>query len=552
VSAPPLPHELTPSECRWTCPRSWVRASFASDEPPLLWGQLRILAALDLVALASAQESPPRGVDVQTAGRPGEAVAVAAALSARLEGAVLHPGPVAALRGRGGPGLLADPAVAAVVLDAMQVARTEGAWDAVREALMFGTCAEVAPEEGPASVHRARAQIVMVGPESARKKLRELDAGFDTGWAERVALLPDLPRDRGGVSIVTARIRHEIGLMGPLSGGAMSFLIEQLAGRPARRNRVGLRLDRIGRVVIGARAVQPMGTLKAPAIRRAWGALAWRGGMQEDGHRARVEGGQLQFVTDGTQRGVVNGLMVYGGTDASYCIPGRITARVAVGREGVINIEREAKYSGRSFDKGMFHLAGWLRGTFVGTTHPLGLAASVAFEQSYGKIDGDSATLAETLAILSELSGLPVRQDIALTGAITQRGELLPIGSVNLKVRGWWASCKARGELTGAQGVLIPAASAPDLMVDWDVLQDIRAGRFHVWTADRVEDAAELLLGREAGGGTSRPGPQTVLGLAARKLRAMSERLYPPRSKPATKPAKPAANPAKSKAPTES
>lgn len=543
---PEPPTLLPPSACRWSCPPSWVRSGlYSSPDPVALWGQLRVLSALDLLTW-STSDGPPAGLDISSPGRPGEAAAIAQALSDRMTGRVeLLSAPSAlTLRGRGGPGLLGDPGVAAVVLDTRHLGATEEAWTAVREALLFGTCTELDPDndDGPVSVHPVRALIVLIGPDSGRKKLRDGDPTYDSCWVERVAFEPDLPRDRGGVAVVVARLRRLSADIGEVSDGAWRFFVEELAGRPARRARVALRTDRILRALVGARSIQSRGALTLRSARKALDELVWRGSAQQAGHRERVAKRQLQFVTDGVQRGVVNGLMVYGSGDTSYCIPGRITARVAVGREGVINIERESKYSGRSFDKGVFHLAGWLRGTFAGNTHPLGLAASVAFEQSYGKIDGDSATLAETLAILSELSGLPLRQDVAVTGAITQRGELLPIGSSSLKVRGFWESCRAHGPLTGRQGVLLPAASVTDLQLDHAVLTDVRAGRFHVWSAERIEDAAELLMDRASGRGTNRPGAQTVLGLVARRLRQMSERLYPPRKPPA----KPGKTPAKS------
>lgn len=533
---PAPPNELLPNNVRWTCPRGWVAAgTFSSPEPTALWGQSRVLEALDLLAFGGGGR--PVGLDLVSPGHPGEARAVADALSTRLPGRVelLATPSEFALRGRGAPGLLADPDIDAVVLDVGSLVGNEVSWLPLREALLHGSVSETPGEDETfAPSHPARARVVLVGRDADRKRLREKTTSLDACLAERVAFTPDLPRDRGGVAVVASRLRAEAEAcgLGDLSDGALAFLVEQNAGRPARRNRVALRTDRLLRAVLGARRHEPEGSLSARAVRQGWRELARRGDVQETGHRARIRERQLAVVTNGTQRGVVNGLMVYGSGDSSYCIPGRITARVSVGREGVINIERESKYSGRSFDKGVFHLAAWLRGTFAGTTHPLGVAASVAFEQSYGKVDGDSATLAETLAVLSELAELPVRQDVAVTGAITQKGELLPIGSVNLKVRGWWESCRAHGPLTGAQGVLIPAVSAADLQIDREVLTDIRAGRFHVWTADRVEDAAELLLDTASGAGNPQPNAQTVYGRAASTLRRMSERLYPPRKAP--------------------
>lgn len=537
VPPAPSPEAVPPRALRWSCPRGWIDRQVAIPEPAVLWGQDRVVDALDRLALRSTRDTPPAGLDLASPGRGGESRAVAQALRARLPGEVaVWDGTLDALRrSDDDPGLLSSPAVDAVVLDVRDLQSTDGAWPLVRQALVHGR----GPGDGS-----ARAQLVVLGPDSARKKLKEADAAWDSAFVERTAFIPDLPRDRDGVAVVSALVRRtadELGA-GAVEPGAVRFLVEQLAGRGARRQRVALRMDRIGLVLVEARHVQAGGPLSARSVREAWERLRWRGGAAEEGHRARIALRQLKVRTTGAQRGVVNGLMVYGGTDASYCIPGRISARAGVGRKGVVNIEREAKYSGRSFDKGILHLDAWLRGTFAGTSHPLGLTASITFEQSYGKIDGDSATVAETLALLSELASLPVRQDIAVTGAMNHRGELMPVGSGSLKVRGWWESCRAHGPLTGSQGVLLPRVSVPDLQLDRDVLADVRAGRFHVWTADRVEEAAELVMGRDAGHRTPTVGRETILWRAARTLRAMSERLHPPR-KPATKPPKTSAKP---------
>ena len=200
----------------------------------------------------------------------------------------------------------------------------------------------------------------------------------------------------------------------------------------------------------------------------------------------------------------------------------------------------EILHSGRSFDKGIFMLTGFLRSLYARKS-PLGIVASLAFEQSYGKVDGDSATLAEALAIFSELSDLPCRQDIAVTGAVNQRGELMPVGSVNLKVNGWYQSCKQRG-LTGTQGILFPKSNIGDLQLDSEVLAAVQRGEFHLYGAATVDDAVEVILGRPFG--RVAPGkpfiPGSVYRLTAGRMKAMSERLYPPRGnaskkKPATK-----------------
>jgi hypothetical protein len=166
-------------------------------------------------------------------------------------------------------------------------------------------------------------------------------------------------------------------------------------------------------------------------------------------------------------------------------------------RSGLINIEREANLSGRLHDKGMQIIAGFLRSQFA-QDKPLSLAASICFEQSYSGVDGDSASSSEIYALLSALSGLPMRQDIAVTGSVSQQGDVQPIGGVNEKVEGFYDVCRIRG-LTGTQGVLIPMENVEDLMLRDDVIDAVAAGKFHVLPVARIEEGIEILTGVPAG-----------------------------------------------------
>jgi ATP-dependent Lon protease len=177
--------------------------------------------------------------------------------------------------------------------------------------------------------------------------------------------------------------------------------------------------------------------------------------------------------------------------------PTRITAKTAVGRAGVINIEREADLSGPTHNKGVLILGGYLRGKYA-QRKPFSLSASIAFEQSYGGIDGDSASSTEVYAILSSLSRLPLRQDIAVTGSINQKGEIQPIGGVNEKIEGFFDVCRAKG-LTGTQGVIIPHQNSQNLMLRQDVVQAVAAGKFHIYPIKNVDKGMEILTGIEAG-----------------------------------------------------
>jgi ATP-dependent Lon protease len=175
----------------------------------------------------------------------------------------------------------------------------------------------------------------------------------------------------------------------------------------------------------------------------------------------------------------------------------RITASAALGKAGLINIEREANMSGRLHDKGMQIIAGFLRGRFA-QDKPLSLAASLCFEQSYAGVDGDSASATEIFALLSALSGLPIRQDIAVTGSVNQQGDIQPIGGVIQKIEGFFDVCRVLG-MNGKQGVIIPSENVEDLMLRDDVIDAVIAGKFHIYPVATVEQGIAILTGVQAG-----------------------------------------------------
>jgi ATP-dependent Lon protease len=207
--------------------------------------------------------------------------------------------------------------------------------------------------------------------------------------------------------------------------------------------------------------------------------------------------GQLLMDLRGHKIGQINALTVYDYGDHVFGRPARITSQVSMGRSGIINIEREANLSGSTHDKGVLILAGYLRAMYA-QDKPLTLSASIAFEQSYGGVDGDSATAAEVFALLSAIANLPLRQDLAVSGSVDQRGELQPVGGINEKIEGFFDVCRARG-LTGTQGVVIPNQNVPDLMLRKDVLEAVRKRRFHIYAAGTVDQGIEIMTGIKAG-----------------------------------------------------
>jgi len=229
--------------------------------------------------------------------------------------------------------------------------------------------------------------------------------------------------------------------------------------------------------------------------------------------------------TAGDVTGQVNGLSIIETAGYYFGRPSRITARTYVGRGGVINIEREASMSGNIHSKGVLILAGYLGGKFA-QKKPLGLTAQITFEQLYNGVEGDSASSAELYAILSSLSGLPLKQNLAVTGSVNQFGEIQPIGGVTEKIEGFFNVCKAKG-LTNNQGVVIPVLNIDNLMLKDEVLDAVKEGRFHIYAVKDIEEGIELLTGVPAGrpeeDGTYPEG--SVFDLVDRKLQQYSKGL---------------------------
>ncbi len=223
----------------------------------------------------------------------------------------------------------------------------------------------------------------------------------------------------------------------------------------------------------------------------------YRLNLIEDRIQDMISDVTLLLNVTGEVGGQVNGLAVYDLGDFSFGRPSRITAQTYAGRNGIINIEREAALSGRTHDKGVLILSGYL-GAKYGQDSPLTLSVSLAFEQSYEGVDGDSASSTELYAILSSLSGLPLKQHIAVTGSVNQMGEIQPIGGVNQKIEGMFDVCRLSG-LTGDQGVMIPHQNVKNLMLREDVVEAVREGKFHIYAVKTIDEGIEILTGRTAG-----------------------------------------------------
>jgi lon-related putative ATP-dependent protease len=238
-------------------------------------------------------------------------------------------------------------------------------------------------------------------------------------------------------------------------------------------------------------------TVSAEHVDKALDEKVYRANLLEERIQELLTDGTIMVDVSGSVVGQVNGLSVYDLGDFSFGKPSRITSRAYLGKAGVVDIEREAKLSGRIYNKGVLILSHYLGGTYA-QDKVLSLSASLAFEQSYADIEGDSASTAELVALLSAIAGAPVRQDLAITGSINQKGEVQPIGGANEKIEGFFAVCKAKG-LTGEQGVVIPRSNVKHLMLKKEVVQAVKDGKFRIYAVTTVDEAASLLTGMPAG-----------------------------------------------------
>jgi predicted ATP-dependent protease len=260
-------------------------------------------------------------------------------------------------------------------------------------------------------------------------------------------------------------------------------------------------------------------------VQRAIDERTYRDNLVEEDIRRTILEGTLFIDTDGEVVGQANALSVLRYGDHFFGQPSRVTARVYLGNEGVINIEREVEMAGPIHNKGLLTLRGYLGGQYA-LEHPLSLTASLAFEQNYGGVEGDSASTAELFALLSALSGYPIRQDIAVTGSVNQRGQVQPIGGATHKIEGFYEVCKARG-LTGGQGVIIPSSNVKGLMLNEELVSAVEKGLFHIYAVETIDQGIQILTGIPAGerdqDGTFPEG--TVHYLVKARLQELAERV---------------------------
>ncbi|HEY7270719.1 MAG TPA: Lon-insertion domain-containing protein, partial [Dehalococcoidia bacterium] len=285
-----------------------------------------------------------------------------------------------------------------------------------------------------------------------------------------------------------------------LDAAAVARVVEEAMRMAEDQQKLSIRLgdlmDVVREAAYWARS-QGRDVVGADDVERAVRERIYRVNLIEEHVRESVARGIVLVHTSGAAVGQVNGLSVVDLGDTTFGQPSRITVSIGVGREGVIDLQREARLAGPIHTKAVMTLQGFLVDRYA-LDRPLTLAARLAFEQSYGQVEGDSATCAETCALLSRLAEAPITQALAITGSMDQRGEVQAIGGVNYKIEGFYDVCRANG-LDGSNGVIIPASNVQHLVLRADVVEAVRQGKFKIHAISKVEEAIELLTGVPAG-----------------------------------------------------
>ncbi len=398
-----------------------------------------------------------------------------------------------------------------LILDVQKVLLQPFAWEGLKRALQsrqlrietpaqaFGaiSTASLEPDAIPLNV-----KVALLGSPLLYYLLAALDPEFPQLFKVMADFDDWMDRDGEGQRLYTRLVASLVRKEGlrPFHRDAVARVLEHSARMAEDAEKLSLRMRSVTDLLREAdywAGRNGNGVVQAEDVQRAIDARTFR----SDRLRARIQEAILRETilidTEGERVGQVNGLSVLQLGDFAFGRPSRITARVRLGSGEVVDIEREVELSGPIHSKGVLILAGFL-GARYAAEQPLSLSASLVFEQSYSGVEGDSASSAELYALISAIAGVPIKQSLAVTGSVNQHGQIQAVGGVNEKIEGFFDVCRARG-LTGEQGVLIPAANVKNLMLRQDVIEAVRAGQFHIYPIETVDQGIELLTGLPAG-----------------------------------------------------
>ncbi len=435
------------------------------------------------------------------------------------------------------PGAMHKAVGGFLVLQAHDVGTQPRAWDAIKRMVRFGRIELENGSVSPGSIPgqtirpqpiRADVKVVLIGDPHTYSELMEGDPDFHQSFKVRADFDYDMPRDetseRAYAELAGDAARTQD--YPEFTREAVALLVEEGSRWAEDQERVSTQLVEVRDLSVEASyfAKRAGDTLtRREHVALAIRARDRRASLLPDKLAQEIFHHEVLISTQGAAVGQINGLYVRELHDYLFGLPARITATVSPGLAGVVNVERESEMSGPTHTKGVLVLAGALASRFA-VDFPLSLSASLCFEQNYVGVDGDSASSAELYALLSALANLPIRQSLAVTGSVNQRGEVQAIGGATYKIEGFYRICAERG-LTGEQGVIIPRVNARSLMLREEVVEAVRAGRFHIYGVNTIEEGIELLTGVPFGvrGSDGRYPEHTVAARVAARLREYSE-----------------------------
>ncbi len=425
-----------------------------------------------------------------------------------------------------------------LVVNAQDVISNPGVWETLKRAVEnrevrieeLGEQSGIVPVAGmrphpmPADV-----KVIMIGHQLIYHLLYESEEDFRKIFKVKADFDSEMPRDSRAfqdyASFISTRCTDE-GLL-HFDPSGVARVVEYGCRLVENQDKLSARFSDIADIVREANywaRNEGRDSVSDTHVRRAVEEKTYRSNLTEERIRELITEGTILVDIAGETVGQVNGLAVIDLGDIRFGKPSRITAKTYMGRSGVVDIEREAKMSGKIYDKGVLILSGYL-GAKYAQNFPLALSASLCFEQSYEGIEGDSASSTELYALMSSLADVPIRQGIAVTGSVDQNGRIQPIGGVNHKIEGFFDLCRAL-ELTGDQGVMIPVQNVKHLMLRSDVVDAVAAGRFHIYAIEKIDQGIEILTGRPAGERLNGSYPEgTINHRVEQRLRQFAEGL---------------------------
>ena len=343
-------------------------------------------------------------------------------------------------------------------------------------------------------------KVILIGNEGTFDHLMEKDPKFTRYFRIAPEFDFTMAADDKNIEGTISYLKSSGDNLPEADDGAYAEILRYSSWLAEDRNKLTTELSLLGDLLEEASRITTINgheSISASDVQRAIELRSWYASLAEDRINEEIKSGEMVISLSGRKIGIVNGLAVMDRGTSSFGTPAVISVAVAPGNEGIVNIEHEAGLSGGIHDKGLLILEGYLRNRYA-RTFPLSLYAGICFEQSYAEVDGDSASLAELYALLSAIGGIPIRQDIAVTGSMSQTGTLLPVGGINEKIEGFFNACSTAG-LTGSQGVIIPEVNRSALILSGRIEKAINDGLFHIWTISAIDEGMTLLTGLESG-----------------------------------------------------